>query len=210
MTQEEIKNLILEAKENAFNKNCFTFKFGKYSIIIEKDYSMWQVTIGDTERLVQLPDDDTVNVFMRGKKIPTYFVSHRAFNLDGNYNTRRWCNDVVNVGAAEIASAIKEYEERLAAGHYDECIEIINKIASEAADYAEEWLFETETPADTSIEDLTIIFDGMIESSEEYILNRMNVSEDIQEILFEHYLCLIDKAIERGFLFGANRYKNAA
>lgn len=114
MDTKSIKKLILEARENASDKNCFTFNYGKYRINIHKDYSMWQVTVGDTERLIQLPDDDSVNVFMRGKKIPTYILSDRAFNLDDKYNTRRWCDDVVTVGAFIIAAAIEDYEKRLA------------------------------------------------------------------------------------------------
>ena len=210
MKTEIIRNLIVEARNNANDKNYFSFNFGKYSIYIHKDCSMWQVTISDTERLIQVPNDDSVSAFLRAKEQPTYVLIDRAFNLDYRYNTLRWSNEVIGKGAIIIKSAIEEYEKRLAAGHYEECLAIVNKITSEAADFAKEYLFEIETPAETSIEELTIILDGMIESSEEYILDRMGVSKDIQDILFEHYSNLVDKSIEVGFSIGANRFKNAA
>lgn len=210
METEIIKNLIVEARNNAHDKNYFSFNFGKYSIYIHKDCSMWQVTISDTERLIQVPNDNSVSAFLKGKKQPTYVLIDRAFNLDYRYNTLRWGNDVIGKGAIIIEDAIEEYEKRLAAGHYEECLAIVNKITSEAADFAEEYLFEREIPAETSIEELTIILDGIMESSDEYILDRMGISEDIQDILFEHYSNLVDKSIEAGFSIGANRFKNAA
>lgn len=209
MKTEIIRNLIVEARNNADDKTNFSFNFGKYSIYIHKDCSMWQVTISDTERLIQVPNDDSVSAFLMGKEQPTYVLIDRAFNLDYRYNTLRWSNEVISKGARIIEDAIEEYEERLAAGHYEECLEIVNKITSEAADFAEEYLFEMDAPAETSIEELTIMLDGM-ESSDEYILDRLGVSQDIQDILFEHYSTLVDKSIEVGFSIGANRFKNAA
>ena len=87
-TAAQIKKSIINGYKNRFG-DLIVFDFENYHIIIEKDYGMWNVTVGDKNEPIQLPDDDSVNVFVRGKQIPTYFLNERCGNdIDGKL--MRW------------------------------------------------------------------------------------------------------------------------
>lgn len=104
----QIKRMIINGKKNAIG-DLIIFDYKNYHIIIEKDYSLWKVTIGDKYNTIQMPDDDSVNVFVRGKEIPTYFLSERCGNdIDGKL--MRWCGRVIDNIVAIIEKAILEYD----------------------------------------------------------------------------------------------------
>ena len=136
----QIKRMIINGKKNAIG-DLIIFDYKNYRIIIEKDYSLWNVTIGDTNNTIQMPDDDSVNVFVRGKEIPTYFLNERCGNnIDGKL--MRWCGRVIDNIVAIIENAILEYD-----GEPDE-----NDIMEETDDmyqYASEAAEEIENLADS-------------------------------------------------------------
>ena len=136
----QIKRMIINGKKNAIG-DLIIFDYKNYHIIIEKDCSLWNVSIGDKNNTIQMPDDDSVNVFVRGKEIPTYFLSERCGNsIDGKL--MRWCGRVIDNIVAIIENAILEYD-----GEPDE-----NDIMEETDDmyqYASEAAEEIENLADS-------------------------------------------------------------
>ena len=104
----QIKKMVVNGKKNAFG-DLIIFDYKNYHIIMEKDYGMWNVSVGDKNEPIQMPDDDSVSVFVRGKQIPTYFLNERCGNdIDGKL--MRWCGRVVENIVAIIMDAIIEYD----------------------------------------------------------------------------------------------------
>lgn len=180
----QIKRMIINGKKNA-NGDLIIFDYKNYRIIIEKDYSLWKVTIGDKNNTIQMPDDDSVNVFVRGKEIPTYFLNERCGNdIDGKL--MRWCGRVIDNIVAIIEKAILEYD-----GEPDE-----NDIMEETDDmyqYASEAAEEIEGLAD-SVDDAYSDIIAEMKSDEpdiEYAMGRVDdMYRNLEDIENELKWCL--------------------
>lgn len=128
----QIKRMIINGKKNAIG-DLIIFDYKNYHIIIEKDCSLWNVTIGYKNNTIQMPDDDSVNVFVRGKKIPTYFLNERCGNsIDGKL--MRWCGRVIDNIVAIIENAILEYDGEPDENDVMEETDDMYQYASEAAE----------------------------------------------------------------------------
>lgn len=180
----QIKRMIINGKKNAIG-DLIIFDYKNYHIIIEKDYSLWKVTIGDKNNTIQMPDDDSVNVFVRGKEIPTYFLNERCGNdIDGKL--MRWCGRVIDNIVAIIEKAILEYD-----GEPDE-----NDIMEETDDmyqYASEAAEEIENLADSVDDAYSDIIAGMKsdEPDIEYAMGRVDdMYRRIEDIENELRWCL--------------------
>lgn len=131
----QIKRMIINGKKNSIG-DLIIFDYKNYRIIIEKDYSLWNVTIGDKNNTIQMPDDDSVNVFVRGKEIPTYFLNERCGNdIDGKL--MRWCGRVIDNIVAIIENAILEYDGEPDENDIMEEMDDMYQYASEAAEEIE-------------------------------------------------------------------------
>lgn len=94
MKTEIIKNLIIEARNNSYDKNYFSFNLGKYIVFMCREGSMWRLAI----------------------RYKFNYIFDRYINAAPvDYRPHRWSKYVVECAAGQIVKTIEEFEKNLAA-----------------------------------------------------------------------------------------------